>query len=97
MERMERDILVDEIYNFCFDYGVLVDKKAIKKNIEKGLGKAEIVESIYNMVFTKAKRGKVEDVERAKELLIELEKIRLDLEFRDYHLVQKSISPVSKK
>ena len=83
MERMERDILVDEIYNFCFDYGVLVDKKAIKKNIEKGLGKAEIVESIYNMVFTKAKRGKVEDVERAKELLIELEKIRLDLEFRD--------------
>jgi len=86
---MERNDLVEELKNYCLDYGVVIDERELKNNIEKGLGKVEIIESLYNMVFKKAKSGKVRDIERVKELLIELEKIRLELEFKDHDLRKK--------
>jgi len=86
---MERDILINEIANFCLDYGVIIDRIEIKSKIEDGLGKAELIESLINTIFIKAKNGKIKDIEKVKELLVELEKIRLDLEFKDYSLGQK--------
>ncbi|MCL2843541.1 MAG: hypothetical protein FWE28_08805 [Oscillospiraceae bacterium] len=80
---MEKDILVREIVSFCLDYGVLIKKKEIERKIEQGLESAELIEDLYNTIFRKAKSGRIKDIERVKELLIELEKIRLDLEFKD--------------
>ena len=87
---MEREILVEEIVSFCLDYGVLIDRDEIKGNIEQGLEKAELIESLYNVVFLKAKSTAGMDIARVKELLVELEKIRLDLEFKDYDLGPKN-------
>ena len=84
---MERDNLIREIVSFCLDYGVLIDQKEVERNIEQGLEKAELIEDLINTIFKKAKGGKIKDIERAKELLIELEKIRLDLEFKYYNKV----------
>ena len=81
---MNRDILIREIVSFCLDYGVLLDKHEIKRKLESGLERAEFVEDLINTIFRKAKKDRGMDIERVKELLIELEKIRLDLEFKDY-------------
>ena len=83
MEKIKRDSLVREIVSFCLDYGVFFEHKEIEIKIEQGLEKAELVESLINIIFKNAKSGKIKDIERVKELLIELEKIRLDLEFKD--------------
>ena len=72
------------VVNFCFDYGVLLDKKEIRRKIKQGLEKAEFIEDLYNTIFKTAKSSKNMDITRVKELLIELEKVRLDLEFEDY-------------
>jgi len=85
---MERDILVGEIVRFCLDYGVLIDAEELKRKIELGLEKAELIESLINTIFLRAKASKNIDIKRVKELLIELEKVRLDLEFKDYGLAQ---------
>ena len=83
MKNKKQDNLIREIVSFCLDYGVLIDRKTIERKIGQGLKRAELVESLINTIFKKAKSGKIKDIERTKELLIELEKIRLDLEFRD--------------
>jgi len=41
------------------------------------------IESLINTIIVKTKKSKDIDVEKLKELLLELEKIRLDLEYRD--------------
>jgi len=84
---MERNILVDEIISFCFDYGVKLERSEVKENIEQGLESAELVESFINMIFIKAKKDKNTDIKRIIELLLELERIRLELEFKDHNLV----------
>ena len=68
---------------------MVIDRRAIKRNIEQGLEKAELIENLYNAIFIQAKRGKIKDIERVTELLVELEKIRLMLEFKDYDLTPK--------
>jgi len=86
---MERNTLINEIVRFCLDYGVLIDRRELKSNIEAGLERAELIESLYNSIFIKAKNGKIRNIEKVKELLVELEKVRLDLEFKDYDLGPK--------
>jgi len=86
---MERDILINEIASFCIDYGVIIDRREIRNKIEAGLGRAELIESLINTIFIKAKNGRIKDIEKVKELLVELEKIRLDLEFKGCNLGQK--------
>ena len=93
---MKRNSLVEEIENFCADYGVNFPKDAIKSIIAQGLKKAELIEIIYNKIFIEAKRSQGVDIERVKELLNELHKIRLDLEFRDYPHKEKTIKPKNK-
>ena len=83
---MERDILIDEIASFCLDYGVLIDQSEIRNKIEAGPERAELIESLINTIFIKTKNGRIKDIEKVKELLVELEKIRLDLEFKGCNL-----------
>jgi len=68
--------------------GVLIDADAVKNKIAQGLEKAELIESLINTIFLKVKSSKNINIKRVKELLIELEKVRLDLEFKDYGLTQ---------
>ena len=84
---MEKDILVREIVSFCLDYGVLINKKEIEQKIEQGLESAELIEDLYNTIFRRAKRDRSMDIKRVIELLVELERVRLELEFKDYNKV----------
>ena len=80
---MERDNLIREIVSFCLDYGVLISLKEIESKIQKGLESAELVEDLINTIFIKAKADNGMDIKRVIELLVELERVRLELEFRD--------------
>ena len=81
---MRREVLISEIIKFCLDYGVLINENEIKTNIENGLSEADFIESLINMIIIKSKKSFGLDIRRVKELLIELEKIRLELEYKDY-------------
>jgi len=83
MKKMERDNLIREIVSFCLDYGVLISLKEIESKIQKGLESAELVEDLINTIFIKAKADNGMDIKRVIELLVELERVRLELEFRD--------------
>jgi len=82
---MERNILVNEIAAFCFSYGVFdksIRAREIKKNIKSQLDDVEFIESLINTLIVKTRNRKNIDIEKLKELLLELEKIRLDLEYK---------------
>ena len=82
---MERENLINEIIDFCLDYrlfseGVIVgDMKII---IEKELEDFEFVESLINTIIVKSKTRKKTDSKRLRSLLLELEKIRLEMEYK---------------
>ena len=82
---MERNELVEEIRNYCLDYGVQIEPKVIESIIKQGLEKAELIEIIHNNIFITAQRSKGEnmDIDKVKELLNELHKIQLGFEFMD--------------
>jgi len=83
---MERNVLVDEIANFCFEYGVInsgVDESELKSIICNHLNEEEFIENIINTIITKTRtRGDI-DTGKLIALLMELEKIRLELEYKD--------------
>jgi len=84
MKKMKQDNLIREIVSFCLDYGVLIDRKEIERKIKQGLEKAELIEDLYNTIFRRAKSDRGMDIKRVIELLIELERVRLELEFKDH-------------
>ena len=81
---MERKELANEIVDFALEYevfnisGQICD---IKKRIEEQFIDCEFVEGLINMIIVKTKDKKDIDTGRLIELLIELEKIRLELEY----------------
>lgn len=84
---MKRKVLSNEITNFCLEYGVFnITTKIsdIKTRIEHQLDDYDFVESLINMIITKTKEKEKVDTERLKKLLLELEKVRLELEYREY-------------
>jgi len=83
MKKIEQDNLIREIVSFCLDYGVQIDESELRRKIEKGISKTEFLEDLINTVFLTAKRNKRTDIKRAIELLLELERMRLELEFKD--------------
>ncbi|MCL2568492.1 MAG: hypothetical protein FWE12_03510 [Oscillospiraceae bacterium] len=87
---MQKNELIETVISFCLDYGVLLDKEEIKRKIEAGLEKEEFLENLIGTIRNKAKRDSTLDIQRVKELLIELEKIRLDLEFKDYNAGERT-------
>ena len=86
--KMERKILLERIVGFYFATGLL-DETIMKKDetkivLESCLNKPEYVEAIINTIITRAKTHKNLDIEKLKEILLELEKIRLELEYKDH-------------
>ena len=81
---MEREKLVDEIVDFCFAYGLCKDvkkKDELRKNIAYNLNDPAFVENLINTVIVKSKKYNTMEKENIVDLIIELEKIRLNLEF----------------
>ena len=83
---MQRKVLVENIIDFCLEYGVFNISgriSDIRTNIEHQLVDYEFVEGLINMIIVKTKDQKDIDTGRLIELLIELEKIRLELEYKE--------------
>jgi len=82
---MEQKILVDKIISFCYEYGVINKSFPLSKfesMIERNLDKTDFVESLINKIILTTKIRQGVDIKLVKELLIELEKIRLELEYK---------------
>jgi len=81
---MERKILIKEIADFCIKCGVFkgkVETSEIPIGIEVGLENIEFVESLINTIINRVEQNKNVDIRKVKIMLLELEKIRLDLEY----------------
>jgi len=85
---MERKIIVERIVAFYYETGLISEatfgKEELKAIVESCLEKAEYIETIINTIIIRAKTHKNLDIEKMKELLIGLERIRLELEYQDY-------------
>ena len=88
---MEKKILVEKVVGFYFATGLL-DESVLKKDeikvvIADCLEREEYVETIINTITYRVKTHKNLDIEKIKEILIELERIRLELEYKNYENV----------
>ena len=82
---MNKDILIDEIASFGFNYGLFNDQieiEEIKKRIGYMLEDSEFLENLINTIILKARYYKNIDMDKLKKLLIDLEKTRLELEYK---------------
>jgi len=85
---LERKILIERIVGFYFETGLL-DESVLKKDeiiivVGDCLKSVDYIETIINTIILRAKTHKNLDVEKLKEMLLELEKIRLELEYKDH-------------
>ena len=81
---MDRTKLVNEIVDFCIEYGLFKSISKIdelKKRIAYQLNDSAFVESLINTVIVKSKRYGTMADEKIVDLIVELEKVRLDLEY----------------
>ena len=81
---MERIELINEIIEFCLKYRLFnraIRTDEIKRNIGSRLDDCIFVENLINTIVLKTRKRKNTDVHKIKNLLLELEKIRLDLEY----------------
>ena len=62
-------------------------KEEMEQIIENQLDDAEFIENIINTLITRSRKRSDIDIEALKELLVELEKIRVDVEYKDYSMV----------
>ena len=83
---------MDEIIKFCSDYGVQIDK-SMKNKIDNLFNEPAFIENLINVIIRRSikdrNEGKAQDFERVRELLIELEKVRLGLEFMQVNTSNK--------
>jgi len=82
---MERKKLAHELTDFCLAYRILDiprGAKGIEQGIEGQLDDAVFVETLINQIIVKAKYYKGMDRDKLIELLSELERLRLELEYR---------------
>ena len=81
---MERKELAAEISDFCNSYRIFDDsgKTSVSaEKIDEQLKEIWFVEHLIHMFIIKARYRKNMNIPKLKELLLELEKIRLDLEY----------------
>ena len=80
----ERRKLINEITQFCVEHEIFkgkVETIDIEIGVEVGLESKEFIESLINTIIKRTVYKKNMDIEKIKFILIELEKIRLDLEY----------------
>lgn len=83
---MKRKILINEIVKFNSKYSLFNDEvKAddLKNMIEIWLEDIEHVESLINLIIAKTSYVKIIDKKKLKIIRLELEKIRIGLEYKD--------------
>ena len=79
---MERNELANEIIDFSLVYRLFDNPENMKsENIVQHLEESWFVEHLIHVLNVKAKYIKSMDNNRLKRLLIELERVRLDLEY----------------
>ena len=82
---MERKRLAHELTDFCLAYRILnipCGAKEIEQGIEGQLDDVVFVETLISQIIVKAKRHRDIDTSKLIDLLAELERIRLELEYR---------------
>ena len=82
---MERKRLANELTDFCLAYKIFnisCGAKEIKQRIEEQFDDVIFVEGLINLIIVKVK--KLDDIDTGKlvELLSELERVRLELEYK---------------
>ena len=84
---VERRLLVNDIANFCIEHGIFrgrVEDNEIEIGIECGLERVDFIESLINTIINRVSHNQNNvDIEKVKVILLELERIRLDLEYKN--------------
>ena len=80
---MNRNTLAKELAIFCCNCKIFY-KPIEASKFEANLNDISFVESLINTLTLKTKYRKNVDIEKLKEILLELEKIRLELEYKNY-------------
>jgi hypothetical protein len=82
---MKRKILIKEIIEFNKNYGLFhnsIDENKIKNMLGIWLEETHHIESLINIIIVKANNTKNINKKKLKNLILELERIRLDLEYK---------------
>jgi len=82
---MDKKELVKSVTAFCIEHGILDTKcstKEIEERIEKQSHDVIFVENLINMIIVKTRKMKDIDTGKLIELLIKLERLRLELEYK---------------
>jgi len=77
---MDRNTLISVIVRLCFDYEEVIDDE-IRAKVESKLESPDFIENIIRTVHVKARSSKNINIKQVKLLLLELERIRLDIEY----------------
>ena len=81
---MDRINFLDELVDFCLYNNIFnksISVEQIRSGIEHNLDDADFVESLINQIILKTKQHRHINTDSVKMLLLELEKIRLELEY----------------
>ncbi len=82
---MERKKLANELTDFCLAYGIFnisCGVAEIKQRIAEQFCDVVFVEGLIHMIIIKAKKHEDIDTGKLIELLTELERLRLELEYK---------------
>jgi len=85
MEQKKLARLANELTDFCLENRIFkptIGAKEIKRSIEEQFDDVVFVEGLINMIIVEAKSLKDIDTGKLVELLSELERLRLELEYK---------------
>lgn len=79
---MKREVLIEKIINLCLVIKVFdncVNENEIKHTVALLLEEEGFIKDLYSNILRNAKRYKIANTEKVTDILIELDKIRLEL------------------
>ena len=82
---MERKRLAQELTDFCIAYrilGIPCGARELEERIERQLDDVVFVETLINQIIVKAKNNWGINKDKLVEVLSELERVRLELEYK---------------
>ena len=85
-ENEKRKKLANDITDFCLEYGIFnisCGAAEIKQRIEEQFIDPAFVEGLINMIIVKVKNHDDIDTGKLIEILSELERLRLELEYKE--------------